>query len=223
MEQILEVLSRNLKRIREEKNLTQEELSEKCHYDRTYIGKIERGQKYPSLDVISRLSSVLEVPFADLFMGPEDLPQVKYTSARKDKFELDEEAYQRLFSSQYHFLVLFDGEGRVVRVNRDVLELIGKERKEVEGTRFFKWELWNSSDAERLKKDMMKVREGTLIREQVLVSLPDQEGSLARFDLELTPRTESREEIEHHVMEGFVDAPSFVAEDTSPTRPENKE
>lgn len=215
MEQILDVFSKNLKRIREKQDLTQEELSEKCHYDRTYIGKIERGQKYPSLDVISRLSSVLGVPSAELFMGPEDLPEVKYAAPRKDRLEMDESVYEHIFSSEFHILVLFDGEGTVLKVNNDLLEVLGRERESIEGTILWEWSLWQDDDARRLKQDVLSIREGKMVREQAVIPFPDENGSLTRLDLILTPRSESRDEIDYHVMEGFIDSADDGEDDES--------
>ena len=40
---IEEIFARNLKKIRDHKNLSQEELAEKCGLDRTYIGIIRVG------------------------------------------------------------------------------------------------------------------------------------------------------------------------------------
>jgi len=41
----------NLRYYRQESDLTQEELSKACYYDRTYVGKIERGDKDPSNNI----------------------------------------------------------------------------------------------------------------------------------------------------------------------------
>ena len=45
---IEEIFARNLKKIRDHKNLSQEELAEKCGLDRTYIGILERREKIQS-------------------------------------------------------------------------------------------------------------------------------------------------------------------------------
>lgn len=49
----------HLRKIREGVGMTQEELSEKAGYYRTYIGKIEQGQYSPSLHTIWRISYIL--------------------------------------------------------------------------------------------------------------------------------------------------------------------
>lgn len=46
---------------------TQEELSEQCNYDKTYLGKIERGDTNPSVEALLRVSNVLGVPVTKFF------------------------------------------------------------------------------------------------------------------------------------------------------------
>lgn len=57
----------NLREIRKEKDLTAEELSKQCQFDRTYIGKIERGEREPSLHSISRICQTLNCSPSVLF------------------------------------------------------------------------------------------------------------------------------------------------------------
>ena len=58
------------KRIREErkkKGLTQEELAEKADMSYKFLNRIERNVSKPSLDMVIKLSEVLNVPFLNLF------------------------------------------------------------------------------------------------------------------------------------------------------------
>lgn len=56
-----------LQEIREAKKFTKSKLSELADVDISYIGKIERGEKYPNLKTIAKLAQALEVPVKDLF------------------------------------------------------------------------------------------------------------------------------------------------------------
>jgi len=56
-----------LREIRNSKNLSQEALSKKAGLDRTYVGKIERGEKSPSLHTIEKLANILDVEIFELF------------------------------------------------------------------------------------------------------------------------------------------------------------
>lgn len=56
-----EALAIVLKEYRTEKNLSQEELADKCDLDRTYISLLERGKRKPTLSVIFNICNSLEV------------------------------------------------------------------------------------------------------------------------------------------------------------------
>ncbi len=56
-----------LRTLREEKGWTQEELAEKASVERSYLTKLETGDKVnPSLAVLKRLAKALRVPVTEL-------------------------------------------------------------------------------------------------------------------------------------------------------------
>lgn len=55
-----------LKKIRNQKKLSQEQLALESGLDRTYISLLERGMRQPSLKTIFLLSSALEIHPAEL-------------------------------------------------------------------------------------------------------------------------------------------------------------
>ena len=59
---------------RAELGLSQEELAERCGFDRKSISRVETGAFSPSLDRVWRLADGLEVPLADLFATFDDTP-----------------------------------------------------------------------------------------------------------------------------------------------------
>ncbi len=63
------LLGQNIKKFREKKALTQDELSEKADIHISYVGQIERGLRYPSLKILFRIADALEVKITDLFEG----------------------------------------------------------------------------------------------------------------------------------------------------------
>ena len=63
---ICENFARKLKELREMKGLTKGQLSSLADLDMSYIGKIERCQKYPNIKTIAKLALALEVPAKDL-------------------------------------------------------------------------------------------------------------------------------------------------------------
>ena len=55
------VVGGNVRRLRRQKKLTQEQLAFEAELDLTYIGGIERGKRNPSLLVLVRISEALSV------------------------------------------------------------------------------------------------------------------------------------------------------------------
>lgn len=60
-------LGEKVRKLRLEKQLTQEQLSELIGIDRTYVGFIERGQKNPTLSIIMGFAEKLNVEIKELF------------------------------------------------------------------------------------------------------------------------------------------------------------
>lgn len=56
----------NLRRIRHEKNLTQEDLSEQAGLSMRYVGAIERGKVSASVTVLGRIADALGVDPCEL-------------------------------------------------------------------------------------------------------------------------------------------------------------
>ncbi|MDV6344779.1 helix-turn-helix transcriptional regulator [Nitrosomonas sp. Is37] len=61
------LLGANIRQTREEKNWSQDKLSEKTGLHRTYISGIERGVRNPTIEIVQQIAIALEVPIADLF------------------------------------------------------------------------------------------------------------------------------------------------------------
>ena len=59
-------LGRNVRRLRQQRRLTQEQLAFEAEIDLTYVGGIERGKRNPSLLVMARLAEALSVPLSKL-------------------------------------------------------------------------------------------------------------------------------------------------------------
>jgi transcriptional regulator with XRE-family HTH domain len=60
------ILGRNVRRFRQQRGLTQEELAFEAEIDLTYVGGIERGRRNPSLMVMARIADALSVPLPKL-------------------------------------------------------------------------------------------------------------------------------------------------------------
>ncbi|ESY07299.1 MULTISPECIES: helix-turn-helix transcriptional regulator [unclassified Mesorhizobium] len=68
---IREVLAFNLKALRGELGLSQEELAHRAELDRTYVSSLERNVYSASIDVVDRLANALNVDASDLLKRPK--------------------------------------------------------------------------------------------------------------------------------------------------------
>ncbi len=92
----------NLKKIRQDCNLTQEELAKKIDTSRSNIANYENNKNMPSIDVLSKLSKVLDCSI-DYLLGksdirnPEEIKRVQFANAGGlDTDGLDEEDLKEL-------------------------------------------------------------------------------------------------------------------------------
>ncbi|WP_459568058.1 helix-turn-helix domain-containing protein [Bradyrhizobium diazoefficiens] len=60
------IVGRNVRKLRQQRGMTQEELAFEAKIDLTYVGGIERGKRNPSLLVLARIAEGLAVPLARL-------------------------------------------------------------------------------------------------------------------------------------------------------------
>jgi transcriptional regulator with XRE-family HTH domain len=63
------ILGKNIRRLRRQRGLTQEQLAFEAEIDLTYMGGIERGERNPSLLVMARIAEALSVPLPRLLIG----------------------------------------------------------------------------------------------------------------------------------------------------------
>ena len=57
---IFQEIGKNIKKLREEKGLTQEELAFLIDSARNYVGCIERGEKHPSIKTLYKIATALD-------------------------------------------------------------------------------------------------------------------------------------------------------------------
>jgi len=64
-------LAENIRRLRHERGLSQEDLADLCGLHRTYVGSVERGERNVTLSSLELLARALAVSVVDL-LTPED-------------------------------------------------------------------------------------------------------------------------------------------------------
>ena len=63
------VVARNLRRIRRERGLSQEELADRASLNRNYVVMIEREENAPTVDALEQLSDALSVDPISFFQS----------------------------------------------------------------------------------------------------------------------------------------------------------
>jgi transcriptional regulator with XRE-family HTH domain len=61
-----QIIAKNIKSLRLESGLTQKELSELAHINRSYIGMIEREEVSPTVDMLDKIATAFDVDPIDL-------------------------------------------------------------------------------------------------------------------------------------------------------------
>ena len=66
MANLQEIIGRVIRQERQDHHLTIKELGEKAGISEIYVGEIERGQKYPSANVLESLARALDLDLAEM-------------------------------------------------------------------------------------------------------------------------------------------------------------
>ena len=66
------LVGRNVKRVRQEKGLTQEQLAELSGFSQQYISGLEQGQRNPTIVSLYELATALGVSHVELVRSAED-------------------------------------------------------------------------------------------------------------------------------------------------------
>lgn len=67
-EELARLVGFNIKRLRQRKGLSQEEMAEMMSLSKNYISLLENGIKFPSADTLSKLSCVLDTECSVFFV-----------------------------------------------------------------------------------------------------------------------------------------------------------
>jgi len=68
---ILISFGKHLKKLREERSLSQEELAHRASLDRTYISGVENGRRNISLKALNSIANAMKINLAELFRDIE--------------------------------------------------------------------------------------------------------------------------------------------------------
>jgi transcriptional regulator with XRE-family HTH domain len=65
-----QLFATNLRRLRHERKVSQEQLAYDAEIDRAYLSRVERAVTYVGLEIIEKLAAILEVDPAEFFRRP---------------------------------------------------------------------------------------------------------------------------------------------------------
>jgi len=77
-----QVFIRNLKAYRKEEKISQMKLAMECDMALNYIGEIEMGRHFPSMEAVEKIAAVLHIKPYELFMDEIETPREKRKDTR---------------------------------------------------------------------------------------------------------------------------------------------
>lgn len=81
------IVAKNIRRLREERNLSLEELAKLSGVSKSMLAQVERGDGNPTLSTLWKLSNGMKIPFDALTMRPKVSCEIVKTSAMQPLLE----------------------------------------------------------------------------------------------------------------------------------------
>ena len=97
------IIGDRLRILREEKNLTQEDVELRTGLHKCYVSRVENGHTVPSIDTLEKWARALEIPIYHLFYNGAQPPEpivssrLSWGSSGKDAHTLEQ--FRRLFGN----------------------------------------------------------------------------------------------------------------------------
>jgi transcriptional regulator with XRE-family HTH domain len=93
-----------LRRLREEKHLTQGEIEKRSGLLRCYLSRVENGITIPSIETLEKITRALEIEMYQLFYGEDESPSVPFPSPRGTNGWLSRRAGRNYLKRMVHAL-----------------------------------------------------------------------------------------------------------------------
>jgi transcriptional regulator with XRE-family HTH domain len=110
------VIGTRLKKLREDRSLSQGDVEKRTGLLRCYISRVENGHTVPSLETLERLAAALEIPLHLLFYEGEGEPALPSLTKRQSTEELvldaEQEKELRFFEKVKRLLAKIDEKDR---------------------------------------------------------------------------------------------------------------
>ena len=104
MTNLRDIFAYNLKNKRRNFGISQAQLAERVNVSTHHIATIETARNYPTLDLVERMASVLNIEIYELFINPLSPPEEMerlYQSVAKNIELVVSEAVEKAVSKQY--------------------------------------------------------------------------------------------------------------------------
>lgn len=82
------IIGERLRKLREERNLSQGDIEKRTGLLRCYISRVENGHTVPSLETLEKLARALETPLYQLFFEGDEMPELPNLKRRKTADEI---------------------------------------------------------------------------------------------------------------------------------------
>ena len=108
MEKILKTFATNLRTLRKEQNITQEELADKLGISLSRIVLLERGERIPALPTLDKIAKYFGVKPADLIM--EEKKHQKLDQKQKELLNIVEKGSEEELDKLYEVVKIVVGD-----------------------------------------------------------------------------------------------------------------
>jgi transcriptional regulator with XRE-family HTH domain len=82
------IIGTRLRKLREERQLSQGDIEKRTGLLRCYISRVENGHTVPSIETLERLGGALEIPLYQLFYEGDEPPPLPNLTKRRTTEEL---------------------------------------------------------------------------------------------------------------------------------------
>lgn len=89
MSEVAGFIGENIRLLRKQRGLSQEQLALRAEINASYMGQVERGQKNPTIDVLSKIATALQIPIEQVVN-----PSTLVAPNKKDNSYVDKIAHQ---------------------------------------------------------------------------------------------------------------------------------
>ncbi len=114
-----------IRRLREERGMSQGDIENSTGLLRCYISRVENGHTVPSLETLERFAGALGIPLYQFFFAGEDTPPTPFLSDRKSLEDLAQEDSKQGEDARF-LLKLKTLTTRIGDPDRDVLLALAK-------------------------------------------------------------------------------------------------